>query len=172
MPESTSALPDNMQNVVEALVPAEVRGINGHQVLVAVITLVVCLVMIRVLMSILNKFLRHSKIEKTLHGFIRSVARVLLYFLTVLIVASSLGVDVTSLVALFSVVGLALSLALQGTLSNLAGGIMLLMTKPFLVGDFVEIGGHSGTVLEINLVYTKLNTLDNKRDQVSDIIEI
>lgn len=163
MPESTAAIPEGVQSVVDALMPAEVQGLHAQQVLAAVITLVVCLVVTRVLLTVLNRFLNRSKIEKTLHSFIRSSVLVLLYFLTILIVVGSLGVDVTSLVALFSVVGLALSLALQGTLSNLAGGIMLLATKPFLVGDFVEIGTHSGKVLEVNLFYTRLNTLDNKR---------
>ena len=163
MPTGSNSLQESVQGVVDALVPAEVRGLGARQVLVAVILLVICLIVIRILMSILNRFLKRSKIEKTLHSFIRSIVRVLLCFLAVLIVVSSLGVNITSLIALFSVVGLALSLALQGTLSNLAGGIMLLATKPFLVGDFVEIGSDTGTVLEINLVYTCLNTVDNKR---------
>ena len=163
MPESTSSVQENVQQVVEDLLPGAHKGIDLSHVLTAVITLVVCLVVVRILLGVLNRFLERSKIEKTLHGFIRSLTRVLLYFLTALIVVGSLGIDVTSLVALMSVVGLALSLALQGTLSNLAGGIMLLVTKPFLVGDYVEIDSTSGVVQEINLVYTKLNTYDNKR---------
>lgn len=162
MPD-TSSIQNSVQEVVNTLRGTNGNALTAERVITAVITLVVCLVVIQVLLRILNRFLERSKIERTLHSFIRSITRVLLYFLTILIVVGSLGIDVTSLVALFSVVGLALSLALQGTLSNLAGGIMLLVTKPFLVGDFVEIGAHSGTVLEINLVYTQLNTLDNKR---------
>lgn len=163
MPESTASVQETVQQAVGALLPSGGGKLDLHSILTALITLVVCLIVTRVLLGILNKFLKRSGIEKTLHSFIRSIARILLYFLTVLIVVGSLGIDVTSLVALFSVIGLALSLALQGTLSNLAGGIMLLVTKPFLVGDYVEIGSNGGTVQEVNLVYTKLNTFDNKR---------
>jgi small conductance mechanosensitive channel len=80
----------------------------------------------------------------------------------VIILLSMLGVDTTSLVAIFSVLTLAISLAVQGVISNLASGIMLVVTKPFEEGDFVDIGGNSGTVEQINITCTKLRTGDNK----------
>ena len=79
-----------------------------------------------------------------------------------LIVASTLGIDVTSIVALASVLTLALSLALQNMVSNIIGGFTILYTQPFHSGDYVEIAGQSGTVQEINMTYTKLTTPDNK----------
>ena len=154
---------DSVQDVVDAISPGVLKNLTWNKVLVTVVILAACLVVTRVLTAVLDRFLKRSKIEKTLHSFIRSLVKVLLYFLTILITVGSLGIDVTSLVALFSIVGLALSLALQGTLSNLAGGIMLLAAKPFLVGDYVEIGSSSGFVTEINLVYTRLKTRDNRQ---------
>lgn len=92
---------------------------------------------------------------KTVHG--------VLYFLLILICAQGLGLEVTSLVALLSVFGLAISLALQDSLSNVAGGIFLLVAKPFAPGDFIEVGDTSGTVSVIGFVHTVLNTVDNRR---------
>ena len=80
-----------------------------------------------------------------------------------MIVCQSLGINLTVLVALVSIIGLALSLSVQDSLANLAGGITILATQPFKVGDFIEIGGTTGTVQEIGMVHTKLNTLDNRR---------
>ena len=96
-------------------------------------------------------------------SFLRAVMRALLYTILVLVAASSLGVDVTSLVAILSVVSLAISLAVQNALSNVVGSVTLLTTHPFHVGDFVEIGSDSGTVEEISVSYTKLATVDGKR---------
>lgn len=96
--------------------------------------------------------------SKLLLGVIRPV----LYLLLCLIVAASLGIDVTSIVALASVLTLAISLSLQNALTNIFGGFTLLHTKPFVTGDYVEIAGQSGTVKEVGLAYTRLATPDNK----------
>ena len=88
--------------------------------------------------------------------------RIASYILLFLIIASYLGIDVTSIVALASVLTLAVSLAVQNALANVFGGFTLLCTHPFATGDFVEIAGQSGTVREIGLTYTKLATADNK----------
>lgn len=131
--------------------------------LTAVILLAVCLVVKRVLLRILDRGLDRGRIEKSFHAFIRSSVNILLWFVTVVIVAQSLGINATSLIALVSIVGLAISLSVQDSLSNLAGGLTILGTKPFMVGDYVEIGDAAGTVMEIGMVHTKLNTVDNCR---------
>ncbi len=128
----------------------------------AVLTLVIGLVVIRLAMKLFEKTLERSKLEKAAYGMLRGGMRILLYAILVLVVVSGLGVDVTSLVAILSVVSLALSLAVQGALTNLVGGITLLSTHPFKSGDYVDIGGQSGTVHEVGLAYTKLMTPDNK----------
>ena len=137
-------------------------SITIFTLLPAIFVLAVCLLLIKVAMNIVNKMLERSHIEKSLHAFLRSAVRIALYTLTALIVADKLGIPVTSLVAALSIFGLAVSLAVQNSLSNLAGGIMVLVSKPFIVGDFVEAGGVSGTVAEIGLAYTKIITVDNK----------
>lgn len=124
--------------------------------------LVVGFVLIRLIMSIINKALEKSKLEKAAHGLIKSLVRVVLYLLLGLIAASKLGIDVTGVIALASVLTLAVSLSVQNALTNIIGGFTLLYTKPFKSGDYVEIAAESGTVEEIGMSYTKLLTPDNK----------
>lgn len=137
-------------------------GDAAHNVLSAVILLVIGLLVIRLVMNLVKKGLEKSKLEKAAHTLILSLSQVALYLLLGLCVASSLGIDVTGIVALASVLTLAVSLALQNALANVIGGFSLLSTHPFHSGDFVEIAGQSGTVEEISMTYTKLATPDNK----------
>ena len=131
-------------------------------ILKAVIITVIGLLMIRIVIKITNQLLSKSKLEKAAHGLIKTVLRTVLGILLGLIVASSIGIDVTGIVALASVLTLALSLSLQDMLANLIGGFTLLYTHPFGAGDYVEIAGQAGSVQEIGMAYTKLNTPDNK----------
>lgn len=128
----------------------------------AVILTLAGMAIIKIAMRIVNAMLRKSKLEKAAHSLIRSVVRTVLLVLLGLIVASSLGVDVTGIVALASVLTLAVSLSVQDLLTNVFGGFTLLYTHPFATGDYVEIAGQSGSVKEIGLTYTKLITPDNK----------
>ena len=133
-----------------------------HKVCTAVIILVIGVLAIRIIGKILTKALEKSRLEKAAHSLITSLANAALYILLGLITASTLGIDVTSIVALASVLTLALSLALQNMVSNIIGGFTILYTQPFHSGDYVEIAGQGGTVREINMTYTKLATPDNK----------
>ena len=133
-----------------------------EHLLPTLLLLIIGAVVIRIVIAIVNKMLKKSKLEKAAHGLIRSVIRIVLYVLLGLTCASALGIDVTGVVALASVVTLALSLALQDSLTNLIGGFTLLYTRPFASGHYVEIAGQSGTVQEIGMAYTKLVTPDNK----------
>ncbi len=125
-------------------------------------TALVCIIAVKVIGGVVAKVLGKSHLDSALQGFLKTGLRVVLYFVAGLVILSSLGVDVTSLIALLSVAGLAVSLALQNTLANLAGGIQLLVSKPFAAGDYVEAGANSGTVKTIGLAYTTLVTPDNK----------
>lgn len=129
-----------------------------HLLLLALIGVVV----IRVILKLLDGMLARSKSLKSLSRYIHSVAKIAMAFILVLMVAEDVGIHTTSLVAMLSVAGLAVSLALQNTLSNVAGGIMLLVTTPFQVGDYVEADGVSGTVHAIDLSYTAILTIDGK----------
>lgn len=131
-------------------------------VLPAVLILAAGLLVIRIVMTVVTKLLNKTKLEKAAHGLIKSVTRVVLYVLLGLIVADRLGVDVTGIIALASVLTLAVSLSVQNILTNVFGGFTLLYTHPFKSGDFVEVAGKSGTVQEIGMAYTVLATPDNK----------
>ena len=126
------------------------------------IILVIGILAIRIIMKVIRLTLEKSKLEKAAHSLITSLASAAMYILLGLITASSLGIDVTSIVALASVLTLALSLALQNMVSNIIGGFTILYTHPFHSGDYVEIAGQGGTVKEINMTYTMLSTPDNK----------
>ncbi len=131
-------------------------------VLKAVIVAAIGCLVIRLIMKLLTTVLEKSKLDKQAHGLIKTLAKTVLYVLLALIVASSLGIDVTGVVALASVATLAISLALQNMLANVIGGFTILYTHPFHAGDYVEIAGQSGTVQEVGMSYTKLTTPDNK----------
>ena len=104
-----------------------------------------------------------EKLDQTVSMFLSSMVKYVVVAFTVLAVLDQFGVQTTSLVALLGAAGLAIGLALQGTLSNLAAGVMLLIFRPFKMGDFVDVGGQSGTVVLISLFTTHLNTADNVR---------
>ena len=118
--------------------------------------------LIKLLTNLVRKALLRSRLEKAAHSIILGVVRVGLYLLLVINVAAALGIDITGVVALASVLTLAVSLALQNMLANVIGGFTILTTHPFHSGDFVDIGGQSGTVEEISMTYTQLATPDNK----------
>ncbi|MBP1736697.1 MAG: small-conductance mechanosensitive channel [Oscillospiraceae bacterium] len=132
------------------------------EVLRAVILAVVCLIVTFILLRVTDHAFRKIEFQQSLHGFIRAIVKSLLLLISVMVVASSLGIEVTSLLAVLSVAGLAVSLAIQNMLSNVAGGLQILSAKPYHVGEFIEAGGISGTVTEIGVIYTKVRTVDNK----------
>lgn len=133
------------------------------KLLPVILILVVGILVVKLLLKLFDRALSRSKLDRTIFAFLKATMRVLLYEIVILIAASSLGVDVTSLVALLSVVSLAISLAVQNALSNVVGSITLLATHPFRVGDFVQIGSDSGTVEQIGMCYTQIMTADGKR---------
>ena len=132
------------------------------KILSAVVVFVVCYLILRVMMRLFTRILSRVNMDETLRKILLAAIKLILYFLLAMVVIDTLGVSVTSLLAAFSVVGLAASLAVQDSLSNLASGIMLLVTKPFKIGDYVEIDDVSGTVKMISLIHTRITTIDNK----------
>jgi len=141
---------------------AEGLAVLRARVLPAVVITLLGVWAIKTVQKVLAKILDKSGLEKAAHSLVKSVVSVVLYGLLALMVASRLGIDVTGIIALASVLTLAVSLAVENALANVMGGFTLLYTKPFHSGDFVEIAGQSGTVKEIGLAYTKLTTGDNK----------
>lgn len=138
-------------------------GLGAFQrIITAVLILAVGIFLTRLITNLVRKALQRSRLERAAHSMIISVVRVALYLLVFINVASSLGVDMTGVVAMASVLTLAVSLALQNMLANVMGGFTILTTHPFHSGDYVDIGGQSGTVEEISMTYTRLATPDNK----------
>ena len=160
-----SALGEDAEGGAEELWDS-LRQITASKVFSAVIATVVSLIVIKILLAVLNRALGRSKLDKPMQSLLRNLMRGVLWFVAAIIVLGCLGIEVTSLVAVLSVVGLAFSLALQNFLSNVAGGMQLLASHPFKPGDFVEAGGCSGTVTDVGMFYTKLATPDNKLVQI------
>ncbi len=132
------------------------------KVLSAIIIFLVGLWIIRIFSRGLRKFFQKKDYDETLERFLYDLFNIGLKLLLVVLVITQLGVQTSSLVAILGAAGLAVGLALQGSLSNFAGGVLILFFKPFKIGDFIEAQGISGTVKEISIFTTKLNTFGNQ----------
>ena len=126
----------------------------------AVLVFILGVLFIRLLLNLLERTLLKSKLDKTAAGFLHSLLRVVLYILITVIVLSVLNVPMTSIITVIGTVGLTVGLALQDSLSNVAGGFLILFSKPLKVGDFVEYAGITGTVESIGILQTKLKKPD------------
>ena len=152
-----------VEEVLQAIGKAVgIRDLTPGDVIRVAAMVLVGMLVIRLLMRMADRLLDRSKSLADIKVYIRSALRIFLWFLLALMLAGTLDVDVTSVIAMLSVAGLAVSLALQNTLANLAGGLVLLVAKPFAVGDSVEADGISGTIAAIDLAYTTFVTPDNK----------
>ena len=129
----------------------------------AIILLVAGIFVIRFVMKRLRKLKSFEKLDQTLTRFILNMIKWALYVMLIIAVIGLLGVPMAEVIAVLASAGVAVGLALQGALSNLAGGILLMILRPFKVGDYVDAGGASGFVHSINLFYTVIMTIDNKR---------
>lgn len=135
----------------------------GVRILLALVFFLIGVQVIKIIRKIIKKSMLRASADKGAMQFVDSFVKAALYILLVFMIATSFGVDAASIVALVGSAGVAIGLAVQGSLSNLAGGVLLLMLKPFKVGDYiVDSTGHEGTVEEIQIFYTKLATPDNK----------
>lgn len=140
-----------------------IQNIDFEMLLIGLLVLIVCLCVSRVLMRLFERMLSATQhINPSLHSMLKTMLRILLYGLSFLFAANTMGIPITSFLALFSVVGLAVSLAVQGVLSNLAGGVIILASKPFTLGDFIESDAISGTVNEIGFLHTRMIAPDGK----------
>ncbi|MBQ3551118.1 MAG: mechanosensitive ion channel [Clostridia bacterium] len=129
----------------------------------AVAILVLGWLLIKLVKRILKKAFEKTELDVSLEKFIISVVDICLKILLVICALSALGISTTGLVAAFSAAAVAVSLALKDSLGNLAGGILMLLTRPFKTGDYIEADGYSGTVLQIDMIHTTLRTPDNRQ---------
>ena len=157
--ETLTTVPD--EETVQKYVKI-VQNVDLRTGVTAVAMLVLGILLSHLLVRAANKLLVRSNVPKTLHSMLKTLTRIVLDLVVVLTVANYIGIPVTSFVALLGLAGLAVSLALQGVLGNLAGGFIILLSHPFEVGHFVEHDGISGTVREIRMMHTRLETPDGK----------
>lgn len=135
----------------------------GGRIIAAIVVLIVGSLVIKAVKKGLDKAEKIAKMDKTVRSFIKSAVSVLLYALLIISVIGLLGIPMASVVAVLASCGLAVGLSLQGALGNLAGGLMILLFKPFRVGDYISAAGAEGTVRDISIFYTSVITIDNKR---------
>ena len=133
----------------------------GIKVVAALLLFIIGWWLIGVVKRTLSRMFARRRTEPTLASFINSFVTISMTVLVIILSVSTLGVDTTSLAALLAAGGMAIGMALSGTVQNFAGGLMILAFKPFKAGDFIEAQGHSGKVIEVNITATKILTLDN-----------
>jgi len=150
-----------MQNVADKIY--EYLATYGLQILAAIAIFVIGRWLAKLIAKLVAGAMTRAKAEKTLITFVENVTYVVLMVTVVVAALAKLGVPTAQYVAVLGAMGLAIGLALQGSLSNFAAGILLIMFKPFKVGDFVELAGNAGTVEQIHLFTTVLNSPDNVR---------
>lgn len=133
------------------------------KIIVAVIVLIIGKKLIRFFTGLLDKYFKKSKLEVSVSGFLLAMIRAVLYVvLAVFTITGIIGIASAPIIAIIGSAGLSVGLALQGSLSNFAGGVLILLLKPFRVGDYIISGGNEGTVTTIDIFYTRLLTLDNR----------
>lgn len=154
--------PRAIRTYLEGMVPSLLSFLV--QVIVAIIVLLIGSRIIKFLLKLIRKSLDRSKVEAGVVTFLCSLVKYSLYFVLAMIILAQFGVTTSSVVAVLGSAGLTLGLALQGSLSNFAGGVLILLLKPFVVGDYIIDGatGQEGTVSSITIFYTKLLTVDNR----------
>lgn len=129
---------------------------------IAVLVFYIGRFVIRKLYELIHRTMLHRKVDASLTTFVLSLFKMLLYFILIVTVIGILGIETSSFLAIFASAGVAVGLALSGTLQNFAGGVLILLLKPYKVGDFIETQGYTGTVKEIQIFHTVINTVDNK----------
>ncbi|MBR3769209.1 MAG: mechanosensitive ion channel [Lachnospiraceae bacterium] len=152
--------PGIIRTYLEGMVPNLISFVL--QVVLAIVVYAIGTKMIKWVVKIVQRTMERHNVDTGVMQFLSAIVKYALYVVVVMTILSLFGVATTSVVAVLGSAGVAIGLALQGSLSNFAGGVLILLLKPFKVGDYIIQGGSEGTVYEISLFYTKLKTVDNK----------
>ena len=162
MIQATETIPDLAQttSIVEDLLEKAQNYVPT--LIAAVLVFLLGLLLTRLVLKIVDRAMKRANVEGAAGSFVKSLLRILLYTLLAIIALSILGVPMTSIIAVISAAGLAVGLALQDSLANLAGGFIILFSKPFKAGDYIMAGGTEGHVDSVSILYTKLITRDNR----------
>ena len=150
----------NLEKVIQQIITFSVDA--GKSILLAAVIFIAGRFLISVINRLIVQMMERRKIDATIQSFLRSFINILLTILLLISVVSALGVNTTSFAALLASAGVAIGMALSGNLQNLAGGLIILLFKPYKVGDYIDAQGVSGTVKEIQIFHTVLTTPDNK----------
>ena len=152
---------ETIQQAIDSAIPLITT--YGMRIIGAVLILIVGRLVSGILGNLVSKALTRAKVEESLVGFLVSLTKIGVIAFSVIAALAKFGVETTSFVAVLGAVGFAIGFALQGSLSNFAAGVMILLFKPIKVGDLVETSGYLGTIADIGLFVTVMNTLDNRR---------
>lgn len=128
----------------------------------AVIIYIIGKIVSKILLKVIDKAMGRSRIDETAQGFLKSLLGIIFSAFVIVITLSTLGIPMTSIITTIGAAGVAVALALQNSLSNVAGGFLILLTKPFVKGDYINTNGNEGTVEDISILSTKMLTVDNK----------
>ena len=158
--ESTAAALDKVQNLIQQLTDWGIS--TGKQIISAIIIFLIGRLLISIVNKLVAKLLARKHVDAGVQSFVKSFVNIMLTILLIVAIISKLGVDTTSFAALLASAGVAIGMALSGNLQNFAGGLIILLLRPFKVGDFIECQGVSGTVKEIQIFHTILTSPDNK----------
>ena len=158
--ENLQAQMSNMDVFMDKLIGFCTSG--GVKILVAVLIYIIGRFVIGKLLKLFDKMKVFSTMDETAHNYIMAIFKAVLYVVLMVAIIGELGVPMASVIAVIASCGVAVGMAMQGSLGNLAGGIMLLIFRPFNVGDYIIAAGEEGTVKSISVFYTVLNTVDNK----------
>ena len=150
-----------MQELTKTLI--DMLTTYGGKIVLALVVLIVGRIIIGALNKAAAKGIDKTNLDPTINGLVKKIVNILLHVILIIAIIEILGVPMSSVIAILASCGLAVGLALQGALGNLAGGIMILIFKPFKVGDFIESAGAIGVVKDISLFYTTVVTTDNKK---------
>ncbi len=159
-PEGTAATLDKVQELIQQLTNWGIS--TGKQIIAALIIFLVGRLLISLINKLVAKVLARKHVDAGVQTFVKSFVNIMLTILLIVAIISKLGVDTTSFAALLASAGVAVGMALSGNLQNFAGGLIILLFRPFKVGDFIECQGVSGTVKEIQIFHTILTSGDNK----------
>lgn len=136
----------------------------GVRVIMALVFYLVGIQIVKLIRNLVRRALRRMQVDAGVIQFLNSFLKIMLHIIVLILIASGFGVDATSIAALLGTLGVAVGLAVQGSLSNFAGGVLIMLLRPFKVGDYIkeDTNNNEGTVVEMDIIYTKLQTVDNK----------
>lgn len=154
--EAISQIGDFFKGLLDGIIAAV------PTVLIAILVLIVGMIVCKVALRIMSKGLERAKVDLTVVKFTKQCAKIILYVLLLIVVLSILGIPTTSIITVIGTAGVAIGLALQDSLSNVAGGFLLMITKPFKIGDYIIVNGVEGTVAQISILHTRLTSGTNQ----------